>query len=54
MVDFGGAKRRVRIDFIDQPRIGDHVIVHAGFAIQKLAEEDLSLIMTTIEALGES
>ena len=40
-----GMSRKVRIDFIESPEVGDYVIVHAGFAIEKLneqqAEEDL-------------
>ena len=34
-----GMTREVRIDFIDAPQIGEYVIVHAGFAIEKLGEE---------------
>ena len=34
-----GVQRAVRVDFIDQPKIGDHVIVHAGFAIERLTDE---------------
>ncbi len=34
-----GITREVRVDFVDTPRIGDYVIVHAGFAIEKLGEE---------------
>ena len=29
---------KLRVDFIDNPRIGDYVIVHAGFAIERLSE----------------
>ena len=40
-----GVKRAVRVDFIPDPQIGDYVMVHAGFAIERLeplqAEEDL-------------
>ena len=32
-------KREIRVDFIKNPKIGDYVIVHAGFAIEKLAEQ---------------
>lgn len=39
-VDFGGVKQKVRIDLIQGLRIGDYVIVHTGFAIEKLEEED--------------
>ena len=34
-----GMRRSVRVDFIENPRIGDYVIVHAGFAIERLPEE---------------
>jgi len=33
-----GMRRKLRVDFIDNPRIGDYVIVHAGFAIERLSE----------------
>jgi hydrogenase expression/formation protein HypC len=33
-----GMKREIRVDFIPEPQIGDYVIVHAGFAIERLAE----------------
>jgi len=36
-VEIGGIKNKVRLDIIDeQPKIGDYVIVHAGFAIRRL------------------
>ena len=33
-----GMKRKLRVDFIPEPKIGDYVIVHAGFAIERLPE----------------
>ena len=38
-VDFGGVKRLVNVSLVDVSE-GDYVIVHAGYAIQVLAEED--------------
>ena len=32
-------QRKLRVDFIPEPKIGDYVIVHAGFAIERLPEE---------------
>lgn len=32
----GGITRSVRLDFIKDPLPGDYVIVHAGFAIERL------------------
>ena len=34
-----GMRREIRVDFIDRPQIGDYVIVHAGFAIERLPEQ---------------
>ena len=33
-----GMRREIRVDFIPEPKIGDYVIVHAGFAIERLGE----------------
>lgn len=33
-----GMRRKLRVDFIREPRIGDYVMVHAGFAIERLEE----------------
>jgi hydrogenase expression/formation protein HypC len=45
-VDFGGATRSINISLVDV-KVGDYVIVHAGYAIQvldkKSAEETLQL-----------
>lgn len=38
-VDFGGVKRPVNVSLVDVA-VGDYVIVHAGYAIQVLSEED--------------
>lgn len=38
-VDFGGVRRRVNISLVDV-RPGDWVVVHAGFAIQTMDEEE--------------
>lgn len=34
--EFDGVRRKVRLDFVPQARVGDYVIVHAGFAIEVL------------------
>ncbi|MBU7018108.1 MAG: HypC/HybG/HupF family hydrogenase formation chaperone [Theionarchaea archaeon] len=39
-VDFGGVIQKVRIDLIQDLEVGDYVIVHTGFAIERLEEED--------------
>lgn len=48
IVSSGGVQRSIGISFLNNPRIGDYVIVHAGFAIEKLdpvkAKETLKLL----------
>jgi hydrogenase expression/formation protein HypC len=47
IVDFGGVKRSVSIALLEELKPGDYVIVHTGYAIQKMnqkeAEESLEL-----------
>ncbi len=45
-----GMRRKIRLDFINEPRIGDYVMVHAGFAIERLEE---SQALEDIEAWEE-
>ena len=51
-----GMRREIRVDFIDRPKVGDYVIVHAGFAIERLPEqqagEDLDAWEEVRHALG--
>ena len=51
-----GMRREIRVDFIEEPKIGDYVIVHAGFAIERLPEqqarEDLDAWEEVRHALG--
>jgi hydrogenase expression/formation protein HypC len=37
-VDFSGITKEINISLVDV-KVGDHVMVHAGFAIEKMDEE---------------
>lgn len=39
VVDYGDLKQEVRLDLVDA-KVGDFVLVHVGFAIQKLSREE--------------
>ena len=40
-VDIGGTRREIRLDILDRPpRVGDYVIVHAGYAIHTIDERE--------------
>ena len=36
----GGLSQRVRVDFIPDLAVGDYVMVHAGFAIERMSEQE--------------
>ncbi|KYK38772.1 MAG: HypC/HybG/HupF family hydrogenase formation chaperone [Theionarchaea archaeon] len=52
-VDFGGVTQKVRIDLIQDLHIGDYVIVHTGFAIEKMEEEDALETLKLWEEMAE-
>lgn len=58
VVEMGGVKRRANLSLVENPKVGDYVIVHAGFAIsfldRKEAEETLELIRQWIEKVEGS
>lgn len=40
IADFSGVKKEVNISLVKDIKTGDYVMVHAGFAIQKMGKED--------------
>ena len=52
--DAMGVRRRIRVDFIPEPKIGDYVIVHAGFAIERLSEQQALEDLDSWEELDET
>lgn len=51
-VDFGGAHKEVCLEFLPDVEVGDYVIVHVGFAIQRLDEESALATLALFEGLG--
>jgi len=49
-VDIGGARRRISIYLTPEAKIGDYVLLHAGFAIRVL---DLAEARATIDLLRD-
>jgi hydrogenase expression/formation protein HypC len=39
-VDFGGVTREVCLAYLPEAEVGDYVIVHVGFAISQVDEEE--------------
>lgn len=49
LVDFDGLKKEINISLIDSPQKGDFVIVHTGFAIQKINQKETQKIIKLYE-----
>ena len=51
-VDFGGVRKDVCLQYLPDVGIGDYVIVHVGFAIQRLDERSALETLAEFERLG--
>lgn len=49
-VDFGGIVREVCLDFVPEAQINDYTIIHVGFAINIISEEEA---LSTLDMLRE-
>ncbi len=48
-VDFDGVQKNVNVGLVPDVKKGDWVIVHAGFAIEKLTNEDAWTVLQEYE-----
>jgi hydrogenase expression/formation protein HypC len=52
-VNFGGIVKEVSLAYVPEARIGDYVIVHVGFALSIVDEQEASRVFEYLEQLGE-
>lgn len=53
-VDFGGVSQRVCLEYTPEAQVGKYVIVHVGFALSVLDEEEARQVFAFLENIGES
>ncbi len=51
VVEISNVKRNVSFMLLDDVKVGDMVLIHAGFAIQKISHQDAEEILKIIESL---
>jgi len=51
-VDFGGIRKDVCLQFLPEVKVDDYVMVHVGFAIQRLDERSALDTLERFAALG--
>jgi hydrogenase expression/formation protein HypC len=56
VVEVAGVRRKVQLGLLkdDMPGTGDWVLIHVGFALSRISEEDAAEQMRLLMALGET
>ena len=52
-VDFGGITREACLEYLPQAQLGDYVLVHVGFAISKVDEEEAARTYKYLEEMDQ-
>lgn len=50
VVEINGVVKEINLDLIENPQVGDYLIVHAGFAIQKVDQNETEKTITDFGA----
>ncbi|MCA1741366.1 MAG: HypC/HybG/HupF family hydrogenase formation chaperone [Bacteroidales bacterium] len=53
-VSVGGAVFRAGLQMVDDVTVGDYVLLHAGFAIEKLKEEDALETLRLLQEMDDT
>lgn len=52
-VDFSGAVKSVCLAYVPEAQVGDFVVVHVGFAISRLDEQEARRVFSYLDEMGE-
>jgi hydrogenase expression/formation protein HypC len=52
-VDFAGVQRQACLAYLPEAQLGDYVLVHVGFAISRIDEEQALETLDTLREIGE-
>ncbi len=52
-VDFGGVRKEACLSYVPDVRLGDYVVVHVGFAISQVDEEEALKTLELLEQMGD-
>lgn len=52
-VSFGGVVKDVNLAYVPDAGVGDYVIVHVGFALSKVDEEEAKQVFQYLREMGE-
>ncbi len=52
-VDFGGVRKQACLEYVPEVKLGDYVIVHVGFAISIVDEEEALRTLELLTHMGD-
>ena len=52
VVDAAGARRQISVAFLENAMVGDYVLVHAGFAIHKIDQQEAEETLKLLSQMG--
>lgn len=52
IVNLGGMRKEISMALVDDATVGDYVIVHVGYALQKLDEKEAEMTLAMFAEMG--
>jgi hydrogenase expression/formation protein HypC len=52
-VNFGGVRKEVSLAYVPEAKVGDYVIVHVGFAISILDEDEANQVFAYLNEISQ-
>jgi hydrogenase expression/formation protein HypC len=53
IVNLGGVRKEISVALVDDASVGEYVIVHVGYALQKLDQEEAERTLALFAEMGE-
>jgi hydrogenase expression/formation protein HypC len=53
-VDVAGVRRNVNVSLLDSARPGDWVLIHVGFALSKVDEDEARATLALLQQMGDA
>jgi hydrogenase expression/formation protein HypC len=52
-VDFGGVLKRACLEHVPETNVGDYVLVHVGFALQRIDEVEAQRVFEFLQSMDQ-
>ena len=52
-VDFGGVTRETCLEYVPEAKVGDYCIIHVGFALNLLSEQEAQETLTLLREISD-